>query len=281
MASSAARALRDAVSSNLARVRERLAAACRSAGRDPKDVSLVAVTKYGGPSLVEAFLELGVQDLGENRSERIVSLDAHFGARVRWHMIGHLQRNKARRVASALHALHSLDSLELAEKLDKRRAELSLAALPIYIEVNSGEEQKSGIDLSELEGLARSLSRMTSLRVEGLMTMAPETENPEGARPAFAALRALLPRLESALGKPARGLSMGMTHDLEIAIQEGATVVRVGRALLEGVPEEVLLEDRAELARPGGRKEASERQPDAQGQLGGPWGAEPPRKGAG
>src|SRR4051794_21028468 len=132
MASSAARALREAVHSNLGRVRDRLAAACAKAGRDPSSVELVVVTKYGGPSLVEAFLEEGQRDLGENRAERILALDATLpGERPRWHMIGHLQRNKARKVAAALSVLHSLDSAELAEKLDQRRGELSLPPLPV------------------------------------------------------------------------------------------------------------------------------------------------------
>ncbi len=247
MASSAARALREAVQTNLGRVRERLAAACAKAKRDPASVELVAVTKYGGPSLIESLLELGQRDLGENRVDRLITLDASLAATVRprWHMVGHLQRNKARKVAGLLHALHSLDSAELAEKLDARRGELGLGPLDVFIEVNTGgEERKSGVAPGDLEALAASVAKLSRLRVRGLMTIPPETAAAEGARPYFAKLRGLSPRLEAALGRKAPGLSMGMTHDLEVAVEEGATTVRIGRALLEGVPDEVLREDR-------------------------------------
>ncbi len=241
MASSAARALREAVHANLGRVRDRLAAACAKAGRDPASISLVLVTKYGGPSLVEALVAEGALDLGEARSERIVRLDATLaGPRPRWHMVGHLQRNKANKVAPLLSVLHSLDSLELAKKLDERRQG---APLPVYVEVNTGgEEQKSGVAPGELEAFARSLEPLANLRVQGLMTLPPDTDDPAGARPYFAKLRELLPRL-AALGVP-KGLSMGMSHDFEVAVEEGATTVRVGRALLDGIEDEVLREDR-------------------------------------
>src|SRR5688572_30059799 len=227
MASSAARALREAVHTNLGRVRERLAAACAKAKRDSSSVELVAVTKYGGPSLIEALLEEGQRDVGESRSERIIALDVTLpGARPRWHMIGHLQRNKARKVAGLLHALHSLDSAELAEKLDARRGELALGPLGVFIEVNtSGEEQKSGVAPDGLEALAANIARLPRISVLGLMTMPPETDEADGARPYFSKLRGLAPRLEAALGRRAPGLSMGMTHDLEVAVAEGATTV--------------------------------------------------------
>jgi pyridoxal phosphate enzyme (YggS family) len=247
MASSAARALREAVTANLGRVRERLATACARAKRPVESVALVAVTKYGGPALVEAFLEAGQRDLGENRAERVVALDARTSG-ARWHMIGHLQRNKANKVAGLLSVIHSLDSADLAAKLDARRKELALPTLAVYVEVNTGgEEQKSGISPDELAALVAKIAPLAQLRVEGLMTIPPETEAAEGARPYFAKLRGLLPALEKALGRPAPALSMGMSHDLEIAVEEGSTTVRVGRALLDGVPEEVLLEDRGRL----------------------------------
>jgi pyridoxal phosphate enzyme (YggS family) len=250
MASSAARALREAVRANLGRVRERLAHACAKAGRPHGTVAVVLVTKYGGPSLVESLVEEGALDLGENRAERILALDAALGrgAGIRWHMIGHLQRNKARKLAGVAACLHSLDSLELAEKLDARRRELALPPLPTYLEVNTGgEEQKSGVAPSELEALAAGMAPFTALRVDGLMTIPPETSHAEGARPFFAKLRGLLPVLEKGLGRKATGLSMGMTDDFEVAVAEGATVVRIGRALLEGIPEDVLRQDRESL----------------------------------
>lgn len=249
MASSAARALREAVHTNLGRVRDRLDAACAKAKRAPASVQLVVVTKYAGPVLVEALLAEGQKDLGENRVERLLTLDATLaGERPRWHMVGHLQRNKARKVAGVLSVLHSLDSAELAEKLDARRGELSLPPLPVFIEVNTGSEaQKSGVSPADLEALAARVVALARIRVDGLMTLPPATDDAEGARPYFAKLRALTPRLEAALGRKAPGLSIGMSHDLEVAVDEGATTVRIGRALLEGVPDEVLQEDRGRV----------------------------------
>lgn len=248
MASPVARALRDAVASNLGRVRERVERACARAGRAPSSVALVAVTKYGGAELVRTFLELGQLDLGENRVERVLDLDARLPVglpRPRWHMVGHLQRNKARKVAGPLAALHSLDSAELARKLDERRRELALAPLPVYLEVNLGnEEQKSGVAPGEVEAFAREVAPLAGLAVQGLMAIPPAADDPEASRPHFRGLRELLPALERALGRPANGLSMGMTHDLEVAIEEGATVIRVGRAFLEGVDEGVLEADK-------------------------------------
>lgn len=247
MASPVARALRDAVAVNLRRVREQVERACTRVGRGVGSVSLVAVTKYGGVGLVEALLELGQLDLGENRSERIVALDARLPAglpRPRWHMVGHLQRNKARRVAGPLAALHSLDSADLARKLDARRGELALPPLATYLEVNLGNEaQKSGVAPGEVEALAREVASLPCVAVVGLMAIPPADDDPETSRPHFRRLRELLPALERGLGRPAAGLSMGMTHDLEVAVEEGATVVRVGRALLEGIPDDVLDRD--------------------------------------
>jgi pyridoxal phosphate enzyme (YggS family) len=238
MASSAARALRDAVAANLGRVRDRLARACARAGRDPGEVTLVLATKYGALPYVATLVELGVLDLGENRAERILELDASLPSglpRPRWHMIGHLQRNKARKVAGALHALHSLDSAELATKLAARRAELALPPLPVYIEVNlAGEKEKSGVAPDAIEALAASLRPIAGIELEGLMAIPPEAEDPEATRPWFRKLRELLPLAG------ASALSMGMSHDFEVAIEEGATTVRVGRALTEGVPGELL-----------------------------------------
>jgi pyridoxal phosphate enzyme (YggS family) len=222
--------LLDAVRHNLDRVRERIGAAARRAGRDPTSVALLPVTKHGGEPLVRALLELGLRDFGENRVDRILALHA-LDPRARWHMIGHLQRNKANKVAPALASLHSLDSLETATKLDRARAE----PLDVWIEVNSGEEQKSGVAPAEAAELARAIAPLGKLVLRGLMTMPPDDPDPERARPHFRALRELLPAVATAHGRPVTGLSMGMTRDLEVAVEEGATVVRVGRALTEGV----------------------------------------------
>jgi pyridoxal phosphate enzyme (YggS family) len=248
MTSTPDRALRDAVSANAARVRERLAAACARAGRAPSDVTIVAVAKYGGPALASALLDAGLLDLGENRVEHLLSVDAALprtGPRPRWHQVGHLQRNKAKKVASLLASLHSLDSLDLATKLDALRREAARPPLPVYVEVNVGlETQKSGIAPAEVEAFARSLRGLAHLDVRGLMAIPPAVDQAEQVRPHFRALRALLPALEAGLGRPAPGLSMGMTDDWEVAVEEGATVVRIGRAFIESVPEHALSADR-------------------------------------
>lgn len=221
----------DAVRRNLSKVRERIARAATLAGRDPASIALLPVTKYGGDALIRALLDLGLRDFGENRVDRILELRS-IDPRARWHMIGHLQRNKVKKVAPAIASLHSLDSLETAKKLDAARAE----PLDVWIEVNvAREEQKSGVAPEETAELARALAPLAKLALRGLMTMPPDEDDPEKSRPIFRALRELLPAVSQAYGRPLSGLSMGMTRDLEVAIEEGATVVRVGRALLEGL----------------------------------------------
>jgi hypothetical protein len=215
---------------NLAGIRARIAAACARAGRDPAEVALVAVTKYSGVAYAQALVELGQVDLGENRVDHLLELAAEVKG-ARWHMIGHLQRNKANKVADVLTALHSLDSLELARKLDARRS-ADLAPLEVYVEIRlDPAAQRSGIEAAQLPELLEGLRGLTRLHPVGLMGL-PPLGPPEDAREHFAGLRGLQ------RGAPGlSGLSMGMTSDLEVAIEEGATVVRVGRALLEGLTE--------------------------------------------
>jgi len=218
---------------NLERLRGRIARAAEAAGRDPGEVGLVTVTKYAGPAYARALLELGQRDLGENRVGHLLALAKAIPAELapRWHFIGHLQRNKANKVASLLHALHSLDSPALAEKLSERR-DPALPPLEVYLELRlSDEPGRSGRDE---EGLAELLERaraLTGLEVVGLMGLPPQGA-PEDARPHFRRVRAAAERFGL------EGRSMGMTADLEVAIAEGATVVRVGRALLEGLSDE-------------------------------------------
>ena len=232
---------------NIAAVRERIAAAARGAQRVPEDVTLIAVTKTHTPRRIGMALAAGVVDCGENRvqeaEEKIGLLQAE---RVRWHLIGHLQRNKAKRAAAIFDMIHSLDNVRLAEALNRHVEETSLVGqrrLPVLVQVNvSGEASKEGFDL--MGGLANDASlsvfleavaqivALPYLDVQGLMTVAPYANEPESARPTFRALRLL--RDELALRFPAmswRHLSMGMTNDFEVAIEEGATFVRVGRAI--------------------------------------------------
>ncbi len=218
---------------NLERIHARIADACAKAGRDPAEVALVAVTKYAGVAYAQALVELGQRDLGENRVDHLLKLAAGVEG-ARWHMIGHLQRNKAAKVAGVVDVVHSLHSLELARKLHERRSD-DASVLDVYVQIRLDPgEARSGIEPEALESLLDGVTGLTRLRVVGLMGL-PPLGTPEGSRDHFAGLRRLL---EGARGlKGVSGLSMGMTSDLEVAIEEGATVVRVGRALLEGLSE--------------------------------------------
>jgi hypothetical protein len=221
MPSSAVARLRE----NLARVRDRIDAACRRSGRDPAGVTLVAVTKSAGDADVEALLDLGVRDLGESRAVEGSARAARFGGDVRWHFIGHLQTNKAAKVAAAFHVLHSLDRPALAEEFEKKCAARNRTR-PVFVQVNvSGEASKGGFRPEEAAAAVAGVrADRPHLEVAGLMTMAPAGE-PEEARPYFRRLR----ELAAACGVP--GLSMGMTGDFEVAVEEGATHIRVGTAL--------------------------------------------------
>ena len=214
-----------AIESNLARVRERIRLACERAGRDPAEVTLIAVTKGFPADTVVAACRAGLQDIGENRvqeaAEKAPLVEAQ-GARPRWHLIGHLQRNKVKTALNLFDIIHSIDSLRLAETVS-RAATGPVSAL---IEVNAaGEASKFGVPSAEVESLLREIERLPNLEVRGLMTVAPLVANPEEVRPVFRELR----RLASSLGLPE--LSMGMSDDFETAIEEGSTMVRIGRAL--------------------------------------------------
>ena len=218
---------------NLTQLRERIAAACALAGRDPAGVRLVAVSKYAGAAFAESLLDLGQLDLGENRVQHLLALDAALLARgaprPRWHMIGHLQRNKVNQVAGLLHSLHSLDGLPLATRLDAARDPAG-APLEVYVQVKLVPDaaERAGVAPEDLPALWSQAGDLTRLTRAGLMGLPPQG-TPDEARPHFRRLR----ELAEQVGAP--GLSMGMTADLEVAIEQGASVVRVGSALLEGL----------------------------------------------
>lgn len=210
---------------NLKRVRERIANACARAGRDPPGVRLVAVTKTRTPDQVEAIISLGVEDIGENRVREALTKAPQVKLPARWHMVGHLQRNKARKAVAVFECLHSLDSARLADTLERECAKAG-KALPVLIELNlAGEESKTGLLPEKLDELVERCRRAGHIQLKGLMTMAPLVEDPERVRPLFARLRELAGELGLA------ELSMGMTSDFEVAIEEGATMVRIGTAL--------------------------------------------------
>ena len=229
------------LAARLTAVRERIAAAANASGREPEEVKLIAISKTHPASVIRTLIELGAGDLGENRVQEAEEKIAEIGRdRARWHLVGHLQANKARRAVNLFEVIHSLDSRDLAQRLDRLCAEEGREKLPVLIQVDLGhEETKSGIDESELTDLVESLKSLTHLELIGLMTLPPFFDDTEQSRPFFRRLRELRDELGSggAFGNRKGELSMGMTHDFEVAIQEGATMVRIGTAIFgERVP---------------------------------------------
>jgi pyridoxal phosphate enzyme (YggS family) len=216
-----------ALGERLAAVRARIASAARRAGRDPAAVRLIAATKTVAAPRVAEIVALGVRDLGENRVQEAVGKAAGLPPDVRWHLIGHLQTNKAARAASLFDVVHSVDSERVAEALSARRPE-EMAPLEVLIEVElTGIAGHTGLAPERLAEVAS----MPRLRLQGLMTMAPWVSELEAARPTFARLRTLRDELEQRLGRQLPELSMGMSNDFEVAVEEGATMVRTGTAL--------------------------------------------------
>lgn len=218
---------------NLAQVRAHIAEAARRVGRDPAEVTLVAVSKTRPVELVEMAYNLGVTDVAENRVQEALPKIARFHpAALRWHLIGHLQSNKAGKVVAPFACVQSVDSLHLAQRLS-RYAQEEGKRLSVLLQVNvAGEASKEGMTPDELPDLARQIVALPALVVEGLMTIAPQAPDPQEIRPVFRRLRHLRDalRTEITVSNWAH-LSMGMTDDYMVAIEEGATIVRVGRAI--------------------------------------------------
>ena len=224
------------VAANVSRVRERIAAAAQRGGRRVEDVLLVAVSKGVDPTQVLAAAVTGVTDFGENRVQealpKITHLRPQVPGAVRWHLVGHLQRNKARQAVELFEVIHSVDSVALAIALDQRARQAGRIC-EVLVQVNvASEAQKFGMAPDAVPAMLQSLSALSGIRVVGLMTMAPQADHPEVARPVFRRLREL--RDEAARGGLAPALahlSMGMSEDFEVAVEEGATMVRIGRAI--------------------------------------------------
>lgn len=219
------------IEQNVRYVERSIAGACERAGRSPDDVTLIAVTKTIGIPAIEAAFNAGIRNFGENRVQEAqpkIEQLASLRPSLIWHMVGHLQTNKAKTAMDIFDIIHSVDSLRLAETLSQR----SQSKLPVLIEVNvSGEATKSGFLLPEADEAVKRIGRLPNIEVEGLMTIAPWGSDAEEVRPIFRRLR----QLGDALGL--RHLSMGMTDDFEVAIEEGATLVRIGRAIFgERIP---------------------------------------------
>jgi pyridoxal phosphate enzyme (YggS family) len=217
------------VAERLASVQQQIGEACARAGRDPGGVTLVAVSKTHPPEAVVEAVRAGAVDLGENWAQEFVPKAlavAAAGVAPRWHFIGHLQRNKVRDILPHVGSLHTLDSTRLAEELERRLAQREAEPLECYIEVNvAGEGSKSGVAPAEVAALLAYGAEQPHLRVVGLMTVAPETHDSESVRPVFRQLR------ELALANGLQQLSMGMSGDYRVAIEEGSTLVRIGTAI--------------------------------------------------
>ncbi|MEO8495137.1 MAG: YggS family pyridoxal phosphate-dependent enzyme, partial [Planctomycetota bacterium] len=223
--------LRSRIADNLARIRQRIADAAIRSGRNASDVTLVAVTKYVDVDAAQALLDAGCADLGESRPQELWrKAEALAGAEVRWHLIGHLQRNKVRRTLPHLTMLHACDSLRLLEELDRSASDAAIT-LQALLEVNiSGDASKHGFQPSEMAAVVESLARYDHVRVRGLMGMASLEGDLDDARRDFERLRLLRDSLAGSVpsGVALNELSMGMSGDFEVAIEEGATIVRVG-----------------------------------------------------
>jgi PLP dependent protein len=222
------------ISANINIIRERIASACKRCGRQPDEVTLVAVSKTFGAEDVQEAIGAGVLDIGENYVQEVLSKRAVLpSADIRWHFIGHLQSNKVRQIAGWVHLVHALDSVTLARELDARAAKAG-HIIEALVEVNTtGEQSKFGLAPDRVQGFIRELEPFSHIQIGGLMTVGPFLPDPEGSRPMFRTLRSLRDSLASSSqdNLNLRHLSMGMTGDFEVAIEEGATLVRIGTAI--------------------------------------------------
>ncbi|MBN1476948.1 YggS family pyridoxal phosphate-dependent enzyme [Candidatus Sumerlaeota bacterium] len=221
----------------LEQVRARIAAACRRAGREPGEVKLLPVTKLHPVERIVDLMALGVTDVGENRVQELRDKHAWFqargGAQPRWHFIGSIQRNKVKYLARiGPTMLHAIDSIALARELEAQ-AERHSTAFDALLEINvSGETSKHGLTPGEAASTLRGIATLRHVRIRGLMTMAPFVDDPEETRPVFRAMRGLRDALQEELDCALPELSMGMSNDFEVAVEEGATIVRLGTVIL-------------------------------------------------
>lgn len=218
------------ISDALERVQEKIASAAAGAGRDPRKVTLVAISKEVAPDRIREAIKAGQQEFGENRVQELLSKHEELaGEPIRWHFVGRLQRNKVKSLVGVAHLIHSVDRIELVQEIGSRAAN----PIDVLVEVNtSGEESKAGVDPRDLPGLLDEMGGIERIRVSGLMTMAPVLGSAEQARPYFRRLASLAAEAQARFpGMGIRHLSMGMSQDYAVAVQEGATIVRVGEAI--------------------------------------------------
>ena len=219
------------IKENVARVQERIASACQRCGRRPEDLKLLAISKTFPAECIRVAFEAGLRDFGENRvQEAQAKRPALSDLNITWHLVGHLQTNKARTARELFHWVHSVDSLRLAQKLEQTGA----GRLPVLLEVNlGGEESKAGVGKKEIIPLAEQVSQLATLELRGLMVIPPFFDDPEQVRPYFRRLRELAREIDARNfpNVSVQELSMGMSHDFEVAIEEGSTIIRVGTAI--------------------------------------------------
>ena len=223
----------EGIRERLARVHEQIARAAQRAGRRSEEISLVAVSKTFDPIMVQQAVDAGARDLGENRVQEAVPKVAAVKGDVRWHLIGHLQSNKARQAVETFGVIHTIDSAQLAQRLDRIAGEMARRPA-VLVQVDLAHEPtKSGADEAELPAIIEALDSARHLEFRGLMVLPPFFDSPEQTRPYFRKLRAILEGLnrQREASRKLTELSMGMSHDFEVAIEEGATMVRVGTAI--------------------------------------------------
>jgi len=220
-----------AVADNLAAIRERLAKAAEGAGRKASDVELLAVSKTFPVEAIQEAVDAGQALFGENKAQELLAKQPALPSRLRWHIIGHLQSNKVRKILPIVEAIHSVDSLDLAKDINRIAAELGLFP-KVYLEINvAAESTKFGFSPPVVREQLDALYALDRLEIQGLMCIPPFSANAEDSRRYFVLLRSLRDELEKLGGAPLPRLSMGMSHDFEIAIEEGSTIVRVGSAI--------------------------------------------------
>ena len=220
-----------AVADNLAAIRERLAKAAEGAGRKASDVELLAVSKTFPVEAIQEAVDAGQTLFGENKAQELLAKQPALPSRLRWHIIGHLQSNKVRKILPIVEAIHSVDSLDLAKDINRIAAELGLFP-KVYLEINvAAESTKFGFNPQAAREQLEALYGLERLEIQGLMCIPPFSANAEDSRRYFVILRGLRDELEKLGGAPLPRLSMGMSHDFEIAIKEGSTIVRVGSAI--------------------------------------------------
>jgi pyridoxal phosphate enzyme (YggS family) len=237
------------IAERIQRVRKNIADACAQAGRKPAEVKLVIVTKSASFEAIEEVVRLGHLDLGENRAQQLKrvslqleeslqrgNLQSSAGQKVRWHMIGHLQRNKVRQILPIVSLIHSVDTLRLAEEINASAGRMSISAA-VLLQINTSEEpQKFGVGVGAAVHLAEQIETLPNVKLVGLMTMAPLTHNKDVIRRCFVRARELFVEMrgEKIVGQQFTELSMGMSSDYQIAVEEGATILRIGSAIFSG-----------------------------------------------